>query len=130
MTKMQLENLKALYPEHTKVQLVHMRDEYAPPEGTIGYVTNVDDMGTIHVSWQNGSSLGLMEGVDIFYVLSRPYEAMAHIHSLGGQMAKITAIEKVGDNDYIVDFGGVKCHALFNWFVCEYYADDIYTKVQ
>ena len=47
MTKTQLENLKALYPKHTKVQLVHMRDEYAPPEGTIGYVTNVDDMGTI-----------------------------------------------------------------------------------
>ena len=130
MTKMQLENLKALYPKHTKVQLVHMRDEYAPPEGTIGYVTSVDDMGTIHVNWQNGSSLGLVEGVDIFYVLSRPYEAMAHIHSLGGKMAKITVIEKVGDNDYIVDFGGVKCHAIFNWFVCEYYADDIYTKVK
>lgn len=130
MTKTQLENLKALYPKHTKVQLVHMRDEYAPPEGTIGYVTNVDDMGTIHVNWQNGSSLGLVEGVDIFYVLSRPYEAMAHIHSLGGKMEKITVIEKVGDNDYIVDFGGVKCHAIFNWFVCEYYADDIYTKVQ
>lgn len=130
MTKTQLENLKALYPKHTKVQLVHMRDEYAPPEGTIGYVTSVDDMGTIHVSWQNGSSLGLVEGVDIFHVLSRPYEAMAHIHSLGGKMEKITVIEKVGDNDYIVDFGGVKCHAIFNWFVCEYYADDIYTKVQ
>ena len=65
MTKTQLENLKALYPKHTKVQLVHMRDEYAPPEGTIGYVTNVDDMGTIHVNWQNGSSLGLVEGVDL-----------------------------------------------------------------
>ena len=130
MTKMQLENLKALYPKHTKVQLVHMRDEYAPPEGTIGYVTNVDDMGTIHVNWQNGSTLGLVEGVDIFYVLSRPYEAMAHIHSLNGQMEEITVIEKVGDNDYIVDYNGVKCHALFNWFVCEYYADDIYTKVK
>ena len=26
----------------------------------------------------------------------------------------------------MVDYKGVKCHALFNWFVCEYYADDIY----
>ena len=130
MDKMQIENLKALYPKHTKVQLVHMRDKYAPPEGTIGYVTGIDDMGTIHVAWQNGSSLGLVEGVDIFYVLSRPYEAMAHIHSLNGQMEKITVIEKVGDNNYIVDYNGVKCHALFNWFVCEYYADDIYTKVK
>ena len=130
MTKTQLENLKALYPKHTKVQLVHMRDEYAPPKGTIGYVTGVDDMGTIHVNWQNGSSLGLVEGVDIFYVLSRPYEAMAHIHSLNGKMAKITVIEMVGNNDYIVDYNGVICHAIFNWFVCEYYADDIYTKVK
>ena len=54
------------------------------------------------------------------------YKAMAHIHSLNGKMAEITVLEEVGDNDYIVDYKGVKCHALFNWFVCEYYADDIY----
>ncbi|MGN1052334.1 MAG: hypothetical protein ACI4SH_02965 [Candidatus Scatosoma sp.] len=49
------------------------------------------------------------------------YKAMAHIHSLNGEMAEITVLEEVGDNDYIVDYKGVKCHALFNWFVCEYY---------
>ncbi len=51
---------------------------------------------------------------------------MAHIHSLNGEKAGITVLEKVGDNDYIVDYKGVRCHALFNWFVCEYYADDVY----
>ena len=56
----------------------------------------------------------------------KEYKAMAHIHSLNGEMAEITVLEEVGDNDYIVDYKGVKCHALFNWFVCEYYADDIY----
>ena len=55
---------------------------------------------------------------------------MAHIHSLKGEMAEITVLEKVGDNDYIVDYKGVKCHALFNWFVCEYYADDVYRRVE
>ena len=50
----------------------------------------------------------------------KEYKAMAHIHSLNGKMAEITILEKVGDNDYIVDYKGVKCHALFNWFVCEY----------
>lgn len=130
MDKIQIENLKVFYPKYTKVCLDYMQDEFAPPPGTIGYVTGVDDMGTIHVNWQNGSSLGLVDGVDIFHVLSRPYKATAHIHSLGGKMEEITVIEKVGDNDYIVDFGGTKCHAIFNWFVCEYYADDIYTKVK
>ena len=130
MDKIQIENLKVFYPRYTKVCLDYMRDEFAPPPGTIGYVTGVDDMGTIHVNWQNGSSLGLVEGIDRFHVLSRPYKATAHIHSLGGKMEEITVIEKVGDNDYIVDYNGTKCHAIFNWFVCEYYADDIYTKVK
>ena len=58
------------------------------------------------------------------------YKAMAHINSLNGEMAEITVLDKVGDNDYIVDYKGVKCHALFNWFVCEYYADDIYGIVK
>lgn len=47
------------------------------------------------------------------------YKVQAHIHSLNGKMDEITVLEKVGDNDYIVDYKGVKCHALFNWFVCE-----------
>lgn len=54
------------------------------------------------------------------------FKAQAHIHSLKGEMDEITVLEKVGDNDY----KGVKCHALFNWFVCEYYADDIYKIVK
>ena len=58
------------------------------------------------------------------------YKTMAHINSLNGGMAEITVLEKVGDNDYIVDYKGVKCQALFNWFVCEYYADDIYGRVE
>lgn len=31
------------------------------------------------------------------------YKAQAHIHSLNGKMNEITVLEKVGDNDYIVD---------------------------
>jgi hypothetical protein len=44
-------------------------------------------------------------------------------------MDEITVLEQVGDNDYIVDYKGVKCHALFNWFVCAYFADDIFRRV-
>ena len=28
------------------------------------------------------------------------YKAMAHIHSLNGEMAEITVLKEVGDNDY------------------------------
>ena len=57
-------------------------------------------------------------------------KVMAHINSLNGEMAEITILKKVSDNDYIVDYKGVRCHALFNWFVCEYYADDVYGIVK
>lgn len=56
----------------------------------------------------------------------KEYKAMAHINSLNGEMAEITVLKELANNDYMVDYKGVKCHALFNWFVCEYYADDIY----
>ena len=54
----------------------------------------------------------------------------AHIKSLNGKKDNVTILKKVGDNDYIVDYNGIKCHAIFNWYVCEYYADDIYGIVK
>lgn len=60
----------------------------------------------------------------------KEYKTTAHIHSLNGEMAEITVLEEVGNNDYIVDYKGVKCHALFNWFICQFYADDIYGIVK
>lgn len=63
------------------------------------------------------------------------YKTQAYIASLNrGKMRpevmdEITVFEKVGDNDYIVDYKGVKCHALFNWFVCAYFADDLYRRI-
>ena len=59
-----------------------------------------------------------------------PFKTTVHIHSLKREMDEITVLEKVGENDYIVDYKGVKCHALFNWFVCQFYADDIYRVVK
>ena len=55
---------------------------------------------------------------------------MAHINSLNGKLAEITVLENVGDNDYIVEYNGIKCHAIFNWIVCEYYADNVYEVVK
>lgn len=60
----ELEKIRQEYPVGTKVQLISMRDAQAPPAGTIGEVQFVDDFGSIHVHWQNGSSLAVIPDVD------------------------------------------------------------------
>ena len=60
-----VERLRREFPKGTVVELVRMNDEHAPPAGTHGTVTGVDDIGTIHVQWDNGSSLGLAFGEDV-----------------------------------------------------------------
>lgn len=57
-------NIKKMYPKGTRVKLIDMDDKQAPPVGTKGTVTFVDDIGTIHVQWDNGSSLGVAFGED------------------------------------------------------------------
>lgn len=57
-------NIKKMYPKGTRVKLIDMDDKQAPPVGTKGTVTFVDDIGTIHVRWDNGSSLGVAFGED------------------------------------------------------------------
>lgn len=61
-----VERLRKEYPEGTRVLLRGMDDPQAPAAGTMGTVICVDDIGTIHVRWDNGSSLGLVYGVDSF----------------------------------------------------------------
>ena len=67
--KAYLEQLRKQYPKGTKLQMITMRNEkYPVPSGTIGEVTHVDDIGNIHVRWQNGSSLAIIPEVDSFRV--------------------------------------------------------------
>lgn len=59
-----IKRLKKEYPAETKVILDYMDDAQAPPVGTKGTVRLVDDIGSIHVSWENGSSLAVAYGED------------------------------------------------------------------
>lgn len=44
-----------------RVRLVVMNDQYTHiPPGTLGTVIMVDDFGTVHVQWDNGSRLGVV----------------------------------------------------------------------
>ena len=57
--------LKKEYPAGTRVELVRMDDPYTKLQpGDRGTVREVDDIGTIHVSWDCGSSLGVVDGED------------------------------------------------------------------
>lgn len=60
----QIGMLKNGFPPGTRVELLRMDDDEAPPVGTLGTVIAVDDIGTIHVEWDNGSNLGLVFGID------------------------------------------------------------------
>lgn len=65
------EGLRQMYPQGTRVECLSMMDPFSPvPSGTRGTVFHVDDMATIHVHWDNGSSLGLVRGEDSFRKLS------------------------------------------------------------
>ena len=61
------ESTKKLYPPGTRIELISMKDPYAPvPAGTRGTVKFVDSMGTIFPEWDNGRSLGVVPGEDSF----------------------------------------------------------------
>lgn len=75
ISKKLLEDLRERYPEGTRVELVRMEDPQAPPVGTKGTVTAVDDIGTIHVKWDTGSSLGIAYGEDQCRVLVGEFTA-------------------------------------------------------
>lgn len=60
----QIESLRRQYPAGCRVELLLMDDPQAPPVGTKGTVLGVDDMGSIMVSWDNGSGLNVAYSED------------------------------------------------------------------
>ena len=56
--------VKKRYPYGTRVVLERMDDPYAPPIGTKGTVVGVDDAASLLMSWDNGSGLNVIYGVD------------------------------------------------------------------
>ena len=56
-----LKQLKEYYTSGTRVMLIRMSDPYTNlRQGDRGTVTLVDDIGTIHVNWDCGSTLGVV----------------------------------------------------------------------
>ena len=67
-----VERLRKEYPIGARVELLHMDAPYNTKlfPGARGTVKCVDDMGTIHVRWDCGSSLGVAYGEDSCKVIS------------------------------------------------------------
>lgn len=60
-----VERLKKQYPQGTRVECGSIEDIYTTiPPGTTGTVIGVDDIGTVHIQWDNGKALGAAYGVD------------------------------------------------------------------
>ena len=64
-TPEQVAQVRTKYPKGTRIELVWMDDPQAPSIGTKGTVIGVDDIGSILVTWDNGSHLNVAFGEDI-----------------------------------------------------------------
>lgn len=53
------------YKPGDRIELIHMEDSQAVPEGTKGTINHIDDIGQLHMSWDNGRSLAVNLDVDI-----------------------------------------------------------------
>lgn len=64
MDKELLFKIRNQYPAGARVKLLKMDDIQAPPIGTLGTVTGVDDTGSILVNWDNGSTFNVLYDKD------------------------------------------------------------------
>ena len=71
LTHDELADLRNRYPKGCRVKLIRMNDPYCQDlkPGMLGTVMHVDDIGTIHVAWDCGSSLGVVYGEDLCTVV-------------------------------------------------------------
>ena len=70
LSQKEVQAIKKKYQKGTKIKLIHMEDPYKhPADGSIGTVDHVDDAGSIHMTWECGSSLAILPDVDKFEVI-------------------------------------------------------------
>lgn len=68
-TKLDINLIRGKYKSGTKIRLIYMEGEPQMKPGITGTVDMVDDIGQIHMKWENGSSLALNIGVDKFIIV-------------------------------------------------------------
>ena len=66
---MEKAEMQKKYPKGTRIELVEMKDSHAVEKGTKGTVDFIDDIGTLHIVWDNGRTFGLIVERDKFKIL-------------------------------------------------------------
>lgn len=69
---MDVDEIREQYPVGTVIELHEMKSENRMPAGLKGRVKLVDDMGQIHMRWENGSALALNIEEDTFRKIPTP----------------------------------------------------------
>lgn len=70
-----VEKIKNQYPIGTRIEMIHMEEQLSPVEsGMKGTVQIVDDVGTLHMKWDNGRTIGIIPNKDQFKVVEQSNE--------------------------------------------------------
>lgn len=71
MSQQQVKLLKKHFKKGTRIKLIYMNDPYTNLSyGDKGTITDIDDIGQIHVNWDRGSSLALVYSEDDFITIN------------------------------------------------------------
>ena len=83
-THEEVQRIKDQYPPGTRIRLNSMADPWSPvPDGTEGTVDMVDDIGQLHMKWDNGRTLSLVPGEDSFSVIPQKQEMTMQMGGIG-----------------------------------------------
>jgi hypothetical protein len=56
-----------------RIRIIQMEDDHGVDEGMEGTILTIDDLGTLHVRWDDGSQLGVIPGIDKYELLEDEY---------------------------------------------------------
>lgn len=124
--------IREKYPEGSRVKLLAMDDPQSPPPGTLGTVKYVDDMAEVGVSWDNGSSLKIIPGVDRVEILVSDFtdtvrRQILAVRAMGEtNMLDVNTVQVIANREhfydlvvFLIDHKKEYTHFIMDGRVCE-----------
>ena len=93
-----LESIRKRYPAGSRIVLDDMKDPEAPPVFTQGTVTAVDDIGSVLVDWDDGSTLPVIltgdccQSIDSIHIIQTEEEAKTTLDFYGKTQPESDAV--------------------------------------